>query len=88
MRQPIPFERNRLSGIKQQQIIQPPLNLIIIAIPNRISHSNLLKPLKAIQLLAIAFLPDLLNQLQRQRPSRSLIPIDGTTHKQIIRAKE
>ena len=65
MRQSLPLQRNRLSRIQQQELVQPSLDLIIECVTDGISHAHFSKSLETVQLVSPrALLPDLFQQFQ------------------------
>lgn len=89
MRQPIAFQWYWLCGIKQQQLIQPSLDLISQGISDGISHAHLSESLEAIQLISSsALLPDFLKQLEGQRPTSPLISVDSAGKEEIVTTEE
>jgi hypothetical protein len=85
----VSFQRNRLSRIEEQQVVQPSLDLIVQSITDGISHADFSKSLEGVKLSASrALVAELLEQLEGKGAPSALVAVDRAREEEIVGAEE
>ena len=85
----VSFQRNRLSRIEEEQVVEPSLDLVVQSITDGISHADFSKSLEGIELSASrALVAELLEQLEGKRAPSALIAVDRAREEEIMGAEE
>ena len=93
VRQPT-LERRSFGGVEQEKCVEPVFDWVVGGVSDRVLHgyflenSGISSSLVSIVLNQLILIPQLLNQLQRQRPPSAFIPIHRGRHKNRVVANQ